>query len=115
MAMIMSNAARLKPEIRLAEAISQFESSLPVDQKLNFRDQRAQALRSAPDAADVMRLSAQIDRCMSGKTRRCHGPRFANFLSSVQQFAALGDVIVGGSQNIIACGVWSLVRMSILV
>lgn len=37
------------------------------------------------------------------------------FLEAVQQFASIGDVIVGGSQNVIACGVWSLVRMTLLV
>ena len=115
MATIIAKAARLKPEIRLAEAISQFEGSLSSHEKAFFRNERAQACLSSPSMADVMRLTAQIDRGMPGKSSRCFGPRFTNFLSSVQQFAALGDVIVGGSQNIIACGVWSLVRMSILV
>jgi hypothetical protein len=115
MVMILSNAARLKPEIRLAEAVSYFEASLSSDEKALFRDQRAQVLKIPPDTTDVMRLTAQIDRRMAGKAGRCLGPRFTNFLQGVQQFASLGDVIVGGSQNIIACGVWSLVRMSILV
>jgi hypothetical protein len=115
MAMIVSNAARLKPEIRLAEAISQFEGCLSQEEKAVLGDARAQAIRSAPDTTDVMRFTAQIDRRISDKAGRCLGPRFTSFLGSVQQFAALGDVVVGGSQNIIACGVWSLVRMSILV
>jgi hypothetical protein len=113
--MIFSKTARLKPEIRLAQAVSLFEASLPDDEKSVFRNQRAQVLRAAPDTTEVMRITAHIDRRMSGKAGRCLGPRFTNFLQGVQQFAALGDVIVGGSQNIIACGVWSLVRMSILV
>jgi hypothetical protein len=113
MAMIVSNAARLKPEIRLAEAISLFEVGLTSAQKVELRNSRAQSLKKAPDSSDVMRLTADIDRQTKGK--RCFGPRFTSFLGTVQQFAALGDVIVGGSQNIIACGVWSLVRMSILV
>lgn len=116
MSLIISNAARLKPEIRLAEAVSQFEASLSADQKTIFHDQRARSLKSPPDTNDVMRVTAEIDRCVSGKAgKRCFGPRFTNFLQGVQQFAALGDVVVGGSQNIIACGVWSLVRMSLLV
>lgn len=115
MALVLSNAARLKPEIRLAAAVSQFEASLPADEKADFRDQRAHALSSTPNTMDVMRFTAQIDRRLSGKTGRCLGPRFTNFLSSAQQFAALGDVIIGGSQNIIACGVWSVVRTAILV
>ncbi|KAH3933695.1 hypothetical protein HBI56_142100 [Parastagonospora nodorum] len=114
MNMILSNAASLKPDLRLAEAISQFEASLSPDDKALFRTQRSQARQSAPVTADVMHVTAQIDLFIPGKARRCLGPRFTNFLSSVQQFAALGDVIVGGSQNIIACGIWSVVRMSIL-
>lgn len=63
-----------------------------------------------------MRLTAEIDR-HTGKIvgGRCFGPRFTNVLQAVQQFAALGDIVVGGSQNIIACGVWSLVRTTLLV
>jgi hypothetical protein len=115
MAMIATDAARLKPEIRLAQAVSQFEAALSREGKVAFWDQRAEALQSAPATTDIMRFTAQIDRCMPGKASRCLGPRFTSFLSSVQQFAALRDVIIGGSQNIIACGVWSAVRISILV
>lgn len=62
-----------------------------------------------------MRLTADVDRRISSKTRRCYGPRFTNFLQGVQQYVALGDVVVGGTQNLLACGVWSLVRMLLLV
>jgi len=109
-------ASRLKPEIRLAQAISRFEADLSDEQKSTFRTLKSQSLNSPPELGDVMRFTAQIDRQMSNKAgRRCFGPRFTNFLQGVQQFAALGDVVVRGSQNIVACGVWSLVRMSLLV
>jgi len=63
-----------------------------------------------------MQLTAEVDCHTSRKfSSACFGPRFTNFLYGVQQFAALGDVLVGGSQNLVACGVWSLVRMSLLV
>jgi hypothetical protein len=113
--MVVKSAASLKPEIRLADAVSQFEASLSSDEKAVFRSQRAQALHSPPDTNAVMCFTAQLDHQRSGYAGRCLGPRFTSFLQGVQQFAALGDVIIGGSQNIIACGVWSLVRMSILV
>lgn len=116
MSLVASNAARLKPEIRLAQAVSQFEASLSDDLKSEFRNNKAQTLSSAPTSNDVMRFTGDMDRRLSGKAgSRCFGPRFMNFLQGVQQFAALGDVVVGGSQNIIACGVWSIVRMSLLV
>ncbi|KAI9760034.1 MAG: hypothetical protein M1840_002750, partial [Geoglossum simile] len=116
MSALLANISRLKPEIRLAQAVSQFEADLSSEQKNTFRTHRSQSRDSPPDLSDVMRLTAEIDREASGNVggRRCFGPRMTNFLQAVQQFAALGDVIVGGSQNIIACGVWSLVRMSLL-
>lgn len=116
MSVVLATASRLKPEIRLGQAISEFEADLSDEQKTSFRTYRSQSLNSPPDLSDVMRLTAEIDRQASGKVGgRCFGPRFTNFLQIVQQFAALGDVVVGGSQNMIACGVWSLVRMSLLV
>jgi ankyrin repeat domain-containing protein 50 len=116
MSVVLSSASRLKPNIRLAQAVSQFEADLSSEQKATFRTYRSQAQDSPPAPNDVMRLTAEIDRHASGKIgRRCFGPRLINFLQAVQQFAALGDIIVGGSQNLIACGVWSLVRMSLLV
>ncbi|KFY57612.1 hypothetical protein V497_05456 [Pseudogymnoascus sp. VKM F-4516 (FW-969)] len=117
MSVVSSYASRLKPEIRLAQAVSQFEADLSREQKVAFRNYRSQSQDSPPDPSDVMRLTAEFDRRASNKTGggRCFGPRLTNFLQSVQQFAALGDIILGGSQNILACGVWSLVRMSLLV
>jgi hypothetical protein len=113
---VVANASRLKPEIRLAQAVSQFEADLSNENKTAFRTLKSQSRNSHPDLGDVMRLTAEMDRQISKKAgSRCFGPRFTNFLQGVQQFAALGDVIVGGSQNIIACGVWTLVRMSLLV
>ena len=117
MSVLPANISRLKPEIRLAQAVSQFEADLSSEQKTTFRTYRSQSCDSPPDPKDVMRLAAEIDRQASGKVsgRRCFGPRLISFLQAVQQYAALGDIVVGGAQNIIACGVWSLVRMSLLV
>ncbi|KAF7676012.1 hypothetical protein GT037_005517 [Alternaria burnsii] len=110
-----AKASSLKPEIRLAQALSEFEASLTQEQKTTFRTLKSQSVSTAPTPSDVMRLTAEVDRRMSKKfSGQCFGPRFTNFLQGVQQFAALGDVVVGGSQNLIACGVWSLVRMSLL-
>ena len=116
MSLALEKASKLKPEIRLAQAVSQFEADLSPQDKWELHTYRQQILKNPPNLRDVMRLTAQIDRLASRKGgRRCYGPRFTNFLQAVQQFAGLGDVIVGGSQNIIACSVWSLVRTSLLV
>jgi len=116
MSKALAKASSLKPEIRLAQAVSEFEAGLTDEQKARFRALKSQSFSSAPTPSDVMRLTAEIDRNMSGRFGgQCFGPRFTNFLQGVQQFAALGDVVIGGSQSLIACGVWSLVRMSLLV
>lgn len=110
-----ASSARLKPEIRLAQAVSEFEAALSGEQKAAFQISKLQTRDSPLDVSDVMRLTAEIDRCASRRGRRCFGPRLTNLLQAVQQFASLGDIIIGGSQNLIACGVQSLIRMSLLV
>ncbi|KUJ08906.1 uncharacterized protein LY89DRAFT_328989 [Mollisia scopiformis] len=117
MSALVANASPLKAEIRLAQAVSEFEADLSSDQKAMFRSYKAQTCSSPPTPDDVMLLTALIDRRASGKVvgGRCFGPRFCNVLQAVQQFAALGDILIGGSQNLIACGVWSLVRMTLLM
>jgi hypothetical protein len=112
----LAKASPLKAEIRLAQAVSEFEADLSNEQKSTFRTLKSHSLSATPSLSDVMRLTAEVDRGTSKKFGgQCFGPRFTNFLEGVQQFAALGDVLIGGSQNLIACGVWSLVRMSLLV
>jgi ankyrin repeat domain-containing protein 50 len=86
----------------LWKGICEFEAILSDDQKVTFRTKRSQARESPPDSNDVMCLTAEIDRCASRKARRCFSPRLTNMLQSVQQFASLG-------------GIWSLVRMALLV
>lgn len=117
MSVALASVSRLKPEIRLAQALSEFEASLSGEQKAAFKASKHGCRDRPPDLCDIMRLTAEIDRRAFEGTgdRRCFGPRLTNFLQSIQQFAMLGDVIVGGSQNLLACGVWTLVRMSLLV
>lgn len=117
MSLALAKAAPLKAEIRLGQAISQFDASLSAEEKAALWAYRARLSKSPPDTHDVMRLTAEIDRRAAEKRTggRCFGPRLTNMLQAIQQFAALGDVVVGASQNIAACGLWSLVRMTLLV
>jgi hypothetical protein len=116
MSSALAKASSLKADIRLAKAVSEFEADLTNEQKFTLRTLRTQSLSATPSPSDVMQLTAEVDRQTVSKfSGQCFGPRFTNFLQGVQQFAALGDVVVGGSQNLVACGVWSLVRMSLLV
>ncbi|KAF5640228.1 heterokaryon incompatibility protein het-E-1 [Fusarium sp. NRRL 25303] len=117
MALALREISGLKPDIRLAQAVSEFEGALTAEQKATFRASRAAALSTAPTMSDVMRLTAEMDLKATSKHGRirCFGPRLTNMLQAIQQFAALGDIVVGGSQNLIACGVWSAARMTVHV
>ncbi|KAJ5549351.1 hypothetical protein N7513_006585 [Penicillium frequentans] len=107
-------APRLKPAIRLAQAVSEYEADLTRDQKEAFNRYRSRAREKPPSIQDVMQLTADIDERLSNKIRgRCLGTRTTSFLQSVQQFVSLGDIIVGGTQNLVASGVWALVRTSL--
>lgn len=113
---IIPKAGRLKPELRLAKAVSEFEADLTPEQKVSFRASRIQSRDAPPEAADFMRLVGEVDRLARRSSgSRCFGPRLTNVLQAVQQYASLGDVVLGGSQNLTACGVWAAVRLSLLV
>ncbi|KAI1370307.1 hypothetical protein F4677DRAFT_465593 [Hypoxylon crocopeplum] len=111
MAYVVRNIGRLRPEIELGKAVSDFKYILSVEQNAAFQMMRAHALASPPTIRDVMNLTAEIDqkrRQQKGGAHRCFGPRFTMILESVQQYASLEDIIIGSSQNIIACGAWAL-------
>ncbi|XEV07188.1 hypothetical protein FSHL1_012475 [Fusarium sambucinum] len=117
MALVARETGTLKPDIRLAQAVSEFEALLTSEQKSTFRTARGRAVSTAPTMSDVMRLTAEIDlKATSRHGRgRCFGPRMTNTLQAIQQFAALGDIVVGGGQNLIACGVWAVARLTLHV
>ncbi|KAK8061846.1 hypothetical protein PG994_008212 [Apiospora phragmitis] len=75
-------------------------------------DSQDHAAGSPPTIRDVMNLKAEVD--YKALHTRCFRPRLTRLLESVQQYASIGDVIFGASQNLLACGVWSLVRISLL-
>ena len=114
MASALSSARPLKPEIKLAQAISEYEAIFDDGHKARFRMYRKQ---SAPKIQDVIRFTSEIDRDESRtrKSRQCVGTRLTNILEAVQQFFTVVDLVVGGSQNIIASAVWGVVKMSLQV
>ncbi|KAI1260719.1 hypothetical protein F5Y18DRAFT_404338 [Xylariaceae sp. FL1019] len=117
MSLAVLRAGHLKPEVRLMQSIDQFQSSLSQEQQAAFLAGRSTASQSCPGVRDVMHITAEIDRqarLRNGGGQRCYGPRMVKALESVQQFVSVGDVLIGGSQNLIASGVWSIVRLSLL-
>jgi hypothetical protein len=116
MSVIRSKSRDLGPELRLVCAISEFEADLSNEQKREYHKLKSRNHNSPPDLNDVNRFAAELNLQISSKAgRRCYGPRFMNFLHGIQQFASIGDVIIGGTQNLLACGIWSIARVSLLV
>ncbi|KAH7153576.1 hypothetical protein EDB81DRAFT_631269, partial [Dactylonectria macrodidyma] len=104
-------AGRLKPEIRLAKAVSDFATTLDEDQRRNFKRLKS---RSPPSSADVISFTEELSRTGAHLHRSwtCQSMRLVTILDRIQKFVCIGDVIIGGSQNMIASGVWAAVRMS---
>lgn len=107
MALPLSKAAPLKPEIRLAQALSEFQANLSEERKAEFK-----TFARPPDIVDVARITAEIDRetGRQRKSRRCVGPRLTNILQSVQQFSTIADLAVGAAQSQIASAIWGAIR-----
>jgi hypothetical protein len=114
MAQVVSIAEPLKPEIRLAQALSEFEAILADEQKAKLRGYRQE---SPPTAVDVMRLIAEIDRdtIRTRKIGKCVGTRFYNILQAMQMFTGVVDVVVGGVQSLHASAIWGAVKLCLQV
>ncbi|KAF3759978.1 hypothetical protein M406DRAFT_353953 [Cryphonectria parasitica EP155] len=106
---------QLKPEVRLGQAISEFLYALDEGKRNEFRNIQATSSRRL-SGTDVMMLTEEINKA-GLRQNRCfkpHGTRIYSFLSRLQTFASVGDVLIGGSQNLIATGVWSALRFCLL-
>lgn len=106
MALALASAPHLKPNIKLSQALKEFESILPADQKL-------QRLPPSPNA--VMALTCDIDRQNAGRKTRRYGARLTSFLNSVKGFTSVVDTIIGSTGNPIAGAVWGTVKTAIQV
>jgi hypothetical protein len=109
-------SGKLKPEARLGFAISEFTKNLDSNLSKEFR-----SMQNAQDARvsnrDIIKMTEEINQQGARRHRswRPHGTKVGGFLSRIQTFATIGDVLVGGSQNLIATGIWSAVRLSLTV
>lgn len=118
MALVISKVGRLKPYVQLQQAITEFEESLSTKQKQTLHRYKQEIRQKPLTERDVFALTAELDRRYVRRgpsPSSCIGPRFCRFLQGVQHFASVGDVIIGGSQNLIASGVWTGIRLSLLV
>lgn len=109
-------SGRLKPEARLGLKISEFAQSLDDERKKDFRSM--QTTQGAQISGhDVIKMTEEFNQEGTRRHRswRQHGTNVGVFLSRIQTFASIGDVLIGGSQNLIAMGVWTAVRLSLTV
>ncbi|KAK5651673.1 hypothetical protein OQA88_11739 [Cercophora sp. LCS_1] len=110
MDLIFKGDGKVKPIVRLGLALSAFEDSLRDDQRTSYRSYREHAHALPPGVDGVQIVTAEIDR----QSGRPLGTRVTKILDAAQRVAALGDVMVGGSQNLIACGVWASLRLTLV-
>ena len=109
MALAMSKAAPLRPEIKLSQALKDYEAALTEDQKKSFRD------TSPPESRDVMAFTFKMNRQNEGRKSRVWGARLTSFLTSVKGFTAVVDIIVGSLGSPLAGVVWGAVKLAIQV
>ncbi|KAK4947542.1 hypothetical protein LTR10_013487 [Elasticomyces elasticus] len=109
MALAVRQAASLKPEIRLALALYDFECHLPDERKGDFKKE----CQSQPTPGDVLTFTAELD----GRNvfREGIGPRLTRILQSVRDFSGVIDTIVGGSQCQLAGLIWGAFKMTLFV
>lgn len=88
MALAIGKAAPLRPEIKLSQALKDFEATLSAEQLASYD-------ASPPDATAVMALTCQIDRQNAGRKTRRYGARLTSFLTSVKGFTSVVDLIIG--------------------
>jgi ankyrin repeat domain-containing protein 50 len=111
MDLIFRSDTKLKPLVRLGLALSAFEQSLGHERRVTYQAYRDQAHSCGLDVEAVRMITAEID-CQSARPA---GTRLAKILDAAQRITALGDVMVGGSQNLVACGVWASLRLTLVV
>lgn len=108
MALVLTNAAPLKPEIKLTQALHDYEKILSDEDRSQLHSQ------GLPDATAAINLTTLIDRKCSSRRSQCMGPRLITFLESIQQFSQVVDVFVSSHPEVAAL-VWGGVKLALLV
>lgn len=111
MEVILSQSSKFKAQVRLNMAVKAFYESLSTENKAIFNSYRDAAHATAPGLEDIRHIAADINR-NEGKPR---GDRFKRVMEALQQFVAVGDVVIGSTQNMLAAGVWSVARLTAIV
>ena len=108
MALALSKAAPLQPEIKLAQALVEYENILSDEERSQLRAE------GVPDATAAINLTTRIDRDCNDRRSRCMGPRLITVLESIQQFSTTVDTIISSHPEYAAL-VWGGVKLALLV
>ena len=110
---LITGPSNLTPDLRLIQAISEFGAILEGDARAQFNSLKAKA---EPKASDVVKLTEELDEkgMQAHSSWRPYGSRLQGILSDIHALTSVGDALVGGSQNMVASGVWAAVRLSLL-
>ncbi|KAK4215244.1 vegetative incompatibility protein HET-E-1 [Rhypophila decipiens] len=111
---VLPGNPQLSAEVRLGQAISEFAQCLDIAGRQAYQKLQVQLTQTGPlSPADVITLTEQLNGEGARRYaawRPAAGTRIGGFLRRIQQFATFGDILIGGSQNLIASGVWATVR-----
>ena len=105
---LVSNAAPLEPEIKLVQAIHDYETILSDEDRSQLHSQEL------PNVTAAINFTTLIDRQCSSRRSRCMGPRLVTFLESIQQFSQVVDTFVSSHPEVAAL-VWGGVKFTLLV
>lgn len=107
----------LSPNEQLTTAISAFENELKGTNQTAFRQYQVLRTDKVPDLEGVRRFTDGIySACVQTHGGwRSHATRIMPFLTRIRDFASIGDVVVGGAQDLLVSGVWAAVRLAIEV
>lgn len=110
----------LPPRKQLDRALDAFESELlknKSDGGLATRFKNLRGMGKLPDLTEVVRLTEEMSNDCASRHGgwRQYALRLTPFFERIRQFASIGDVLVGGAQNMIASGVWAAVRLAVEV
>ncbi|KAG8525640.1 uncharacterized protein KY384_000400 [Bacidia gigantensis] len=96
MALAIAQAAQLKPELKLSQALHEYETILSDEERFRLHSQ------GPPDAMAAIKLTTLIDEKCNSDRRQCMGPRLITFLESVQQFNNVVDGFVSSRPEVAA-------------
>lgn len=106
MSQALAEAAPLKAEIRLSQAVGEFPAALGPNRKVELGVPKPQ---QSPTSRSVIEIADEVAR----DRRRQHGsswlakfgPWLEPLLHHIHIFGEAGDILIRGSQNMLASGV----------